>query len=50
MSEPDLSNYSAESLADPNVDAVTLGRLASTRPDLWSAILAHPNVYPDLAQ
>lgn len=50
MSEPDLSNVTAETLADPTVDAVTLGRLASTRPDLWPVILTHPNIYPDLAQ
>lgn len=50
MSEPDFSTFTAESLADPSVDAVTLGRLAATRPDLWPAILNHPNIYPDLAQ
>lgn len=46
---PDLSNFTVEDLHDPTVEAHTLQELAATRPDLWPAILNHPNTYPDLA-
>lgn len=35
-------------LADPTTSAATLQSLAAADPDLWPAIAAHPNVYPDL--
>lgn len=34
----------------PDTTAEQLAELAATRPDLWPAILAHPNAYPDLRQ
>jgi hypothetical protein len=37
-------------LADPNTPAVFLQAIAAERPDQWDAVLAHPNVYPDLVQ
>ncbi len=48
MREP--STYTAAELADPSIPATTLGQLASVRPDLLPAILAHPNCYPELTQ
>lgn len=42
-------NYTVANLADPGIDAATLGQVAAARPDLWAAILAHPNCYPELA-
>jgi type II secretory pathway pseudopilin PulG len=35
-------------LADPATSAATLQSLAAANPELWPAIAAHPNVYPDL--
>lgn len=35
-------------LADPATSAATLQSLAAADPELWPAIAAHPNVYPDL--
>lgn len=45
----EVSSYTVEDLANPGIDAATLGQLASARPDLSGAILAHPNCYPELA-
>jgi hypothetical protein len=36
------------SVAEPSTTAQTLADLAYAEPDLWPAIAAHPNVYPDL--
>jgi hypothetical protein len=33
---------------DPATDAAALQRVAAVAPELWPAIAAHPNVYPDL--
>ena len=33
---------------DPATDAAALQRVAAAAPELWPAIAAHPNVYPDL--
>lgn len=33
---------------DPNADGVTLQNLANTQPELWDAIVVHPNAYPAL--
>lgn len=46
---PDRPNFTVEDISDPALDAQTLRELAATRPDLWSAILSHPNTYPELA-
>ena len=34
---------------DPTTTPQELWRIANTRPDLHQAVLAHPNIYPDLA-
>lgn len=49
MSDRDPASYTAADLADPTIAPATLGQIASVRPDLWPAILAHPNCYPELA-
>ncbi|MBU1586667.1 MAG: hypothetical protein KKH51_01830 [Actinobacteria bacterium] len=33
---------------DPSTPAIDLQALAAAEPELWPAIVAHPNVYPDL--
>lgn len=33
---------------DPNADGVMLQNLANTQPELWDAIVVHPNAYPAL--
>ena len=48
MPLPDPSSLTYEQLADPNIDQTTLAQLAAARPDLWPAIMAHPNCYPEL--
>lgn len=48
MTTREPSTYTAEDLLDPNIEAGALGEIASARPDLWSMILEHPNVYPAL--
>lgn len=50
MNGKDPASYTAQDLADPTIDASTLGQLASSRPDLWQQILQHPNCYPELRQ
>ena len=50
MTERDLSTYTERDLADPAIEPATLGHLATARPDLRPAILAHPNCYPALAE
>ena len=35
---------------DPNLSAEQLANLASQRQDLWSQILEHPNLYPELRE
>lgn len=36
-------------MLSPNLSAQELFELASSQPELWEQILAHPNCYPDLA-
>lgn len=51
MADRDLSTYTEQDLLrDPIFDQSTLGHLATARPDLRPAILAHPNIYPELAE
>ena len=49
MSDRDPASYTAADLADPSIEPATLGNIAAVRQDLWPAILAHPNCYPELA-
>lgn len=49
MTMPEPSSITAADVAAPGMDAATLGQIAAVRPDLWSAILAHLNCYPELA-
>ena len=50
MPDQDLSMYTEQDLLrDPQFDQATLGQLATARPDLRPAVLAHPNCYPALA-
>ncbi|WP_282852571.1 hypothetical protein [Gulosibacter sediminis] len=48
MTDREPGSFTAEELASPTTDAETLARAAAVRPDLWSAILANPNCYPEL--
>lgn len=48
MTDREPGSFTAEELASPTTDAATLARAAAVRPDLWSAILANPNCYPEL--
>ncbi|UQN15460.1 variant leucine-rich repeat-containing protein [Gulosibacter sp. ACHW.36C] len=48
MTDREPGSFTAEELASPSTDAATLARAAAVRPDLWSAILANPNCYPEL--
>lgn len=48
MTSFDPSSIGAFDLSDPAVGAETLAQIASTRRDLWPAILDHPNCYPAL--
>ncbi|WP_010205324.1 variant leucine-rich repeat-containing protein [Salinibacterium sp. PAMC 21357] len=50
MTAPEPASFTLADLADPSVPAATLGQLAGSRPDLWNAIVAHPNCYPGLAE
>lgn len=50
MSDRDPASYTAQDLANPEIDPATLGQIAGVRQDLWPAILAHPNCYPELAR
>lgn len=50
MNDRPLSSFTAAELSDPTIAAATLGQLSGERPDLWPAILAHPNCYPQLTQ
>lgn len=51
MSDDDLSTYTEQDLLrEPRLEQALLGKLATARPDLRPAILAHPNVYPELAE
>ena len=50
MSTLDAASVTAAGLADPTIDASTLGRVASLRPDLWNVILHHRNCYVELAE
>lgn len=43
------ADFTPEDLQDPSMDGETLRDIAAQRPDLWPAILNHPNVYPDLS-
>lgn len=44
----DLSAFTAADLNDATIDPAVLASLTQARPDLWPAILAHPNCYPEL--
>jgi len=50
MTDREPGSFTAEELANPTTDAATLAQAAAVRPDLWSAILANPNCYPELGQ
>lgn len=50
MTTPEPASFTLADLADPTISAATLGQIAGSRPDLWSAIVAHPNCYPGLAE
>lgn len=41
--------FTAAEASSPQTDATTLAHIANVRPDLHAAILANPNVYPELA-
>lgn len=43
------ADFTAADLQDPSLDGETLRQIAAQRPDLWPAILNHPNIYPDLS-
>lgn len=42
-------NYTPEALANSDVSAETLAEIVQTRHDLWAAVAAHPNCYPELS-
>jgi hypothetical protein len=48
MTDRDPSSFTVEELSDPTIPAAVLGQIAASRPDLWPAILGHPNTYPEL--
>lgn len=48
MNSRETSSYTESDFADPGIDAATLRQVATARADLRSAILAHPNCYPEL--
>ena len=43
-------SFTAEALQDPSIPAQTLADVAAVRPDLWQAVLAHPNCYQGLSE
>ncbi|WP_394160345.1 hypothetical protein [Galactobacter valiniphilus] len=47
---PDPNTLTAADLAAVELDAEALGQVATYRPDLRHAVLAHPNTSPELAQ
>ncbi|NDK32418.1 variant leucine-rich repeat-containing protein [Nesterenkonia haasae] len=49
MTQRDPASYTAEDLTYQSVQPEVLRQVASTRPDLWDDVLAHPNCYPALA-
>lgn len=49
MTQRDPASYHAEELRDPSLHTDVLRHIANSRPDLWDAVLYHPNCYPELA-
>lgn len=49
MSEFDPAALTASDLQNPALSAEQLAQIAAARPDLWEAILAHPNCYAGLS-
>lgn len=49
MTQRDPASYTAEELTDPSIDPEVLRHITFVRPDLWDAVLAHPNCYRELA-
>ena len=45
----DPADFTPDELPDPSLNGEDLRQIAAQRPDLWSAILNHPNIYPDLS-
>lgn len=48
MADKPLTEFTQQDLANPGIDQNTLHELANARPDLWQAIAAHPQCYPEL--
>lgn len=46
----DPASYSAQELADPRIDSMTLRQIGAVRPDLWRLIHDHPNCDRELAE
>lgn len=49
MTQRDPASYRIEELTDPSLHTDVLRHMAFSRPDLWGAVLRHPNCYPELA-
>lgn len=49
MTQRDPASYHIEELTDPSLHTDVLRHMAFSRPDLWDAVLRHPNCYPELA-
>lgn len=44
-----MSTFTLLQMADPNIEQATLAQIVDTQPELWTAVLAHPNCYPGLS-
>ncbi|WP_028245819.1 hypothetical protein [Pseudoclavibacter soli] len=49
MTERQPESFTAAEASSAETDATTLAHIANVRPDLHQAILANPNIYPELA-